>query len=216
MQSRTDLIAERSAFAAALADALTAKTDAVWRVSEAPCVDIPSGGWLTDGDRRLHLYFNYSDRKVQVTGGYADEQRPGRSRVYLHPEVNGYKRNERPSIGVGMDRPAPRVAADIVRRLFPDYDAVRARIVEMVAEEDEDAASMSKAVASMADALGVERPRKLREYDNEPDGVHLYGAAGYGDFKSSYNGASWTIDLHSVSAEVAERIATVLREAREA
>lgn len=216
MQDRSDLLRERGTFAAAVADALTAKTGDQWTVTQAPDSDTPSGARLSGGDRRLHLYFNSSDRKVQVTGQYADEG-PGRSRVYLYHAVNGFERSARPSIGVGIDRPADRVAADIVRRLIPDYDAVRAAIVERVKTANEADAAKVKAVASMADALGVDRPAKRREHDPEPEGVYspVSAPCGYGDFKTSYDGTSWTIELRSVPTAVAERIARLMRDARQ-
>jgi hypothetical protein len=215
MTSTQDHIATFNSFANGVVDALNAGTDATaWHVVQPSDQDQPSGLVIGDGTRELHFYLPMygTGNKVQVVGLYPDNV-PTRTRVYLHPEVNGFKGQDRPSINVSPSRPAAHVAADITRRLIPDYDAIRARIAELVSDEVDAAMNQSAALRSMATALGVPAPTPTLDRHREVRSP-VSDSAGYGDFRPNHDGSTWEITLRSVPVEIAEQIAAVLAAAR--
>jgi hypothetical protein len=211
--TKNDHISTLNTFATGVAAALSTLTGDTWTVSRPANADLPSAAYVGDGVRSLSLYLPMygTDGKVNVGGNYPDEAR-NTERVYLHPEVNGYKGTSRPSINVSATRPAKQVAADINRRLLPDYDAIRVYIVDQVAKSTDAEARLAAAVASMAAVLDVPVPTRRYENDKQPAEVSVPTTrTAWGALRANHDGSSWTVDLHSVPTEVAERIARLLR-----
>jgi hypothetical protein len=111
----------------------------------------------------------------------------------------------RPRIGFSVKRPALQIARDIERRFLPDYDRVRALVVERVKADEAAFARLDAALAAMGTALGVE-PRKESTELRSP----LSDSAGYGDFRPNSDGSSWEITLRSVPEGVAQQIAEIM------
>lgn len=217
MTSTQDHIATFNAFAEGVVTALNAATTTTaWHVLRPADQDYPSGLVIGDGTRELLLYLpTYPDNgKVHVSGQYADNA-PTRTRVYLYPEIRGFKGQDRPSINVSTSRAHRLVAADIMRRLIPDYDAIRARIVELISDEDSAADRQVAAIGAVANALNVPVPTpRPHDTGNQQVRSPVSGRGGYGDFRPNHDGSSWEITLRSVPADMAEQIAALLAAAR--
>ena len=198
MSIREDHIGTLNGAAAGIAAALGAD----WTVSRPASNDFPSGLIISDGTRELHFYLSYNSDKVDLSGIYPDRNSP----VSLYEHGN---RVSRPRIGFSIKRPAPTIARDIERRFLPDYDRVRALVVERLEADAGDAARQAAAVSALAATLGVE-PRNGSMQLSTP----MSDRAGYGDFRPNHNGSSWEITLRSVPWSVANRIAEIMENSR--
>lgn len=181
------------------AEGITAALGPDWTVSRPASDDYPSGLVISDGIRELHFYLSYNSDKVDLSGLYPDTN----NSVTLYDQG---KRVERPRIGFSISRPAAQVARDIKRRFLPDYDRVRALVIDRLDADKRDAAHLTAALVTMGQALGVE-PREGREQLSPP----MSDKAGYGDFRANHRGSSWDIALHSVPTEVALQIAGIMK-----
>jgi hypothetical protein len=180
------------------AEGIAAALGSDWTVSRPASNDYPSGVIISDGTREVHFYLSYNDDKVDTTGIYPD----AKSMVTLYEKG---QRVERPRIGFSVKRPAPAIARDIERRFLPDYDRVRALIVERLSADAADDASQAAAVTTMAATLGVEVHNGSTQLSTP-----LSDRAGYGDFRPNHNGSSWEVTLRSVPTNVASQIAEIL------
>lgn len=189
---------------------VTAELGPDWSVTQPAGTDTMNHlARLGNGTQSITFILRYNEDKIEVSGGYADRT----NRVYL-PSRDGAEW-QRPHINVSPTRPAKAIANDIKRRFLPAYEEVRAYIAARV--EADNAAEIAKtaAVTSMANALGVDPPKR-REFDSEaPSSVRITSdACGWGEFRANHDGSSYTIDLHSVPADLAEQIARLISSAK--
>jgi hypothetical protein len=185
------------------AEGVAAALGSDWTVSRPAGHDYPSGVTISDGVRELHFYLPSNADKVDMSGIYPD----ARSAVTLYEKG---ERVERPRIGFSVKRPAPAIARDIERRFLPDYDRVRALVVERLDADAAAAARQTAAVSALAVTLGVE-PRKGSTELSTP----ISDRAGYGDFRPNHDGSSWEITLRSIPTNVATLVAEIMAASRQ-
>lgn len=200
---------EHAARLNAVATAVAAELGPDWSVTQPAGTDTMDHlARLGNGTQSITFILRfYGDGKVEVSGGYADRNKP----VYL-PHRDGAEW-QRPRINVSPTRPAKTIANDIRRRFLPAYEEVRAYVAERVEQANTAQAEQAVSIKSMADALGVEAPQR-REFDTEPPSSVRFMADVWGDFRANHDGSSYTIDLHSVPAELAEQIARLISSAK--
>jgi hypothetical protein len=185
------------------AEGIAAALGPDWTVSRPASSDYPSGLIISDGTRELHFYLPYNSDKVDLSGIYPD----------VGQSVTLYEKGERvgrPRIGFSVKRPAPTVARDIERRFLPEYDRVRALVVQRLEADATDDARQAAAVTALAAALDVE-PRNGSTELSTP----MSDRAGYGDFRPNHNGSSWEITLRSVPTNVATLVAEIMAASRQ-
>jgi hypothetical protein len=163
---------------------------------------------MPDG-RELLLSINYSwhsnNAKLDIRGEYPCAANG------KEPSVLNYQETA-PTIGAGALKSPEQIAVDIKRRLLPEVEALYARYLVRIAQQDEFHAEKLHAAKTLSKALGCD---KLNHEDSERDHViHAISINdvidGYGDFTVS-GGNSIKLEIRSMNLATALKFAEVIK-----
>lgn len=182
------------------------------------------GGWVVDQphDHNHNLRLQHDGRVLWVhldyrTGRYEVRgELPARDVCFSRSEeADGIKGSH--SIGLARSKSAKQIAADITRRLLPDYERSYLVVVERVDARNAAKAKLAAELAALAAvAPGLARVDTDRDGDATGVSVAYNVARTYGDFRSStYKGhTEYTVKLENVSPELAAQILALVATTR--
>lgn len=161
-----------------------------------------SESWATleraDG-ATIHVHGNgYNSKgRLSISGGWP--------RTAAGEECRPWRGEGCPSIMVGASRPVKRIAAEIARRLLPEYLPRYAENLKRTKETDAARATSAERCAVLAALVNG----KVRGDADKSVSWSHDGGGGYGDAQSA-TGESWNIKLNGVGFEQAQAILKIL------
>lgn len=161
------------------------------------------GSVLTATDGRellLSRPWNHPDR-VEVAGLYPNTDRP----------------HDRAAITVAERRGPETIAAEIHRRLLPDYNRQWREVMDHNRQRQDQHNRCVRAAEGIAAKIpGATAVTETRAYRYTPDTRVRWntsprdGAIGYGHITLTYDGAEAAVDVRSIPVELAEELAEVI------
>jgi hypothetical protein len=154
-----------------------------------------------DAGREFSIYCgHYSDGKAEIRGGYGGDH-------------NEWPR-DRHAIGVSIDRDPAAIARDVARRFLPAFAAEWDGWLAEVQNRAQYNEANHRTAERLGAILNVAATRDdWRRSDRSQLRWHYNDARGYGNAEPSYAGTKVDLELHGVSAELAERIVHLIADA---
>lgn len=165
---------------------------AILRHTDGMEIYINGNGWTRDG--RLHIGCSGWPKTKK-----GDECSP--YKVYCE--------NKAPSITVADNRPPKAIAAEITRRILPEFLPLYQKMLEYRDATDRRQESAKEKCAELTRIVGGET-RGLEAGDGE---VHWYHEEKtYGDAKPHSGGKEWTLSVHNLPYEKVAKILKIVKE----